>query len=262
MKILITGGVRLGDGDEFVVDYTYDYPDDLIHLVPPQLYRSSRRNHIYWFGYKFNNGIGSKQRTDFINYVKGIGDSVMPDNDLTKFIEYPLGELDKQISMYKIDAFVYPLSGRSQLVKKMMNIIGGYSSHNANRLNFEIVKSAPTDVDFDWELFNSDTEDDPNKQAQMTKYVKEVLLPAIHDLDYFSLAHSVKPKYRKYIKNFLHLSDNDIERFSKMQGKNILVVDDINTSGATLDEILRVLDEVNHDCNIFVYTLIGKDDTK
>lgn len=31
MKRQITGGVRIGDEDQFVVDYTYDYPDDLIH---------------------------------------------------------------------------------------------------------------------------------------------------------------------------------------------------------------------------------------
>lgn len=249
----------MDDDGQFVVDYTYDYPDDLIHLVPPQIYRSSRRNHIYWFGYRFNDGVSSKKRTAFINYVKGIGDNVMPNRDLIQFIEYPLGELHKQISMYKIDAFVYPLSQRSQLVRKMMDVINGYSSRDVNRVNYEIVKSAPTNIEFDWDLFEYDTGDDPNKHDQMKNYVDTVLMPAIHRLDYFSLAHNVKPKYRKYIKNFLHLSDKDIERFAKMQGSNILVVDDINTSGATIDEILRILDEVNHGCNIFVYTLIGND---
>ncbi len=57
------------------------------------------------------------------------------------------------------------------------------------------------------------------------------------------------------------MSDKDIERFAKMQGSNIMVVDDINTSGATLDEILRILDGVNHGFNIFVYTLIGNDNS-
>lgn len=58
--------------------------------------------------------------------------------------------------------------------------------------------------------------------------------------------------------NYLGFSDDrELEKFSKMQGSNILVIDDINTSGSTLNEILRILNKVNHDCNIYVYTLIG-----
>ena len=45
--------------------------------------------------------------------------------------------------------------------------------------------------------------------------------------------------------------------YARAQGQNILVVDDINTSGSTLDEILRVLNRVNRNANIFVFTLIG-----
>lgn len=90
-------------------------------------------------------------------------------------------------------------------------------------------------------------------------YVNNVLLPKVHSLDYFSLAHNVKPKYRGYIKNFIQFQDRDIDKIKKLQeGTNILVVDDINTSGSTLAEIIRQLFALNHSCNIFLYTLIGK----
>jgi predicted amidophosphoribosyltransferase len=120
------------------------------------------------------------------------------------------------------------------------------------------VKSAPIDIEFDFDLLEQDTAYDSNKYNQMREYAESVIVPAIHELDYFSLAKNVKPKYRKYIKNFLNMSDfESIERFSRLHGDNILVVDDINTSGATINEILRILDKINSDCNIFVYTLIG-----
>ena len=51
----------------------------------------------------------------------------------------------------------------------------------------------------------------------------------------------------------------DIEKISKLQnGFNVLIVDDINTTGSTLQEILRQISILNPNCNIYIYTLIGK----
>lgn len=41
---------------------------------------------------------------------------------------------------------------------------------------------------------------------------------------------------------------------SKLKGDKILVVDDINTSGSTLDEILRKISEINKGCEIYLHT--------
>ena len=91
------------------------------------------------------------------------------------------------------------------------------------------------------------------------KYIKKQLIPKLHDLDYFSIAQNVKSKYSPYITGFLNFKNpEDIEKFSKLQGSNILVVDDINTTGSTMHEILRILGNINNDANIYVYTLIGK----
>ena len=112
-------------------------------------------------------------------------------------------------------------------------------------------------IEFDWESFEADYGDDSYRYSQMSDYVKNELLPKIHNLDYFSLAHSVKPKYRRYIKNFLNLDEIQANRLASLKGNNILIVDDINTSGATIDEILRIISLINNSCNIYIYTLIG-----
>ena len=139
MKRYIYDGVRPDDGD-YVFDYLYNLPDDIIEISPPQLFRSSIRNHFYWFGYMFKDSVSSKQRTDFINYIKGIGDHTISDHELTQFIELPLGELDKKVSMYDLDCFVYPVSKRNKLVSKMISVIGDYTSHETKRISFELVK--------------------------------------------------------------------------------------------------------------------------
>ena len=50
------------------------------------------------------------------------------------------------------------------------------------------------------------------------------------------------------------------ELSSMIRQKNVLVVDDVTTSGSTLNEILRSLRIVNDDNNITIFSLIGRKD--
>lgn len=259
MKRYISSGVRSQqDTGDYVFDYTLNLPTDIIDVVPPQLYKSSIKNHIYWFGYQFKETASSKQRSDFIHYIKGLGETRISDHELTQFIELPLGVLDEKFNMYAIDCVVYPISNRSKLVNKIVSVVGSYTSRDKEIASYELVKNTPTEIEFDWKNFELDYGHDKNQYNQMKRYVEDVLLPAIRSLDYFSLAANVKPRYRKYIKNYLgFISQEQLESYARTQGSNILVIDDINTSGSTLDEILRILNAVNHNSNIFVFTLIG-----
>lgn len=69
-----------------------------------------------------------------------------------------------------------------------------------------------------------------------------------HEKDYASY---------KVIKNIPSQMETDIAK-ETINAKNILIIDDINTSGSTLREVLRILNEINSNCNIYIYTLIGK----
>lgn len=91
-------GVRPDDGDN-IFDFRYNLPQDIIKLSPPQLYASAINSRIYWFGYMFGDSVSSEQRTDFINYIKGIGENKIKDYELTQFIEIPLGQLHKEINI-------------------------------------------------------------------------------------------------------------------------------------------------------------------
>ena len=257
MKKLVYSGVRQSDKG-YKIDYTYNYPKDLIDIVEPQLYMSIHDNDVYTFGYRFNDDVDSKSRTEFIRAVKQIGDDPLTDNELEQFIKRPLKYLNNVVNIYQLDCMVYPLSKRSPLVSKIIRCINDITSHEMHRCSFEFVKQAPTNIGFDFESFESDHSEDQGYN-QMLEYVETILIPKLHDLDYFSIAQNVKSKYRPYITGFLDFKDQEsADRFAKLQGANILVVDDINTTGSTLHEILRKLGKINNDSNIYVYTLIGK----
>lgn len=257
MKRLVYVGARRSE-DGFTIDYRYNYPEDLIHIEEPQLYGSVHDNDIYYFGYRFNDSASSKDRTEFIRSVKQIGDNPLTDDQLDQFIKRPLKYLHQKVNIYSIDCMVYPLSNRSPLVTKMIRAINDMTSHEMRRCSFEFVKQAPTNIGFDFESFEADHASDEGYR-DMVKYIKKDLIPKLQQLDYFSIAQNVKSKYRPYITGFLDFSDQEsADRFARLQGSTILVVDDINTTGSTLHEILRKLIKINSDCEIFVYTLIGK----
>lgn len=243
--------------NEFIFNFNNDSNNDIIKLSSYQLKCSEFKNNVYWFGYEFEKSATSEQRAKFINYIKGL-DGNVSENDLRKFIELPLFSLNTKFNIYNIDCFVYPCSKRSQLVNKMIEIIGECTQRDIKRCNFELIKKAPTDIQFDFEYFNSIYQEEQGYQ-QMVKHINEEIMPKIHNLDYFSLAKNVKLKYRPFITNYIGFPNTEkLEQFKKLKGNNILIVDDINTSGSTLNEILRILNKVNQNCKIFIYTLIGK----
>ncbi len=209
MKRYIRSGVQ-AVGDDFVFDFENNSANDIIEVQTPQLFKSSIKNNLYWFGYIFKPDVSSKDRTRFIHYLKGLSQPSIPDSTLQKFIERPLQYLSPEVNLANLDCFVYPLSGRSKLVNTMIKVINEFTGHNTNRVNFEMIKSAPADVEFDWSLFDSEwnTPETQLQYVQMKRYIEDTLLPKIHDQDYFSIAQNVKAKYRRYIKNYLKLNSN------------------------------------------------------
>jgi len=88
------------------------------------------------------------------------------------------------------------------------------------------------------------------------------MMDLIHQKDYFTIAKDVKKsKYRPYIMNFLRFkNDKDKELYSSIREQNILVIDDVTTSGSTLSEILRTLRIINDKNQITIFSLIGRKD--
>lgn len=214
------------------------------------------KGHVYWFGYEVPKEMLPVQRAEFIHYLKWTSERKMPDEELRNFIERPLIELDRMINIYSIECLFYPKSERSPLVGKMIETINDFLPRDVQRKYYELRKTNPADIGFDWNMFESEIVSGTNRYGQMASYVMEQLIPKIKNLEYFSMAESVKVKYRRYIKDFLIFSESDVDGLKRYNGKNILVVDDINTSGATLNEIIRMVRKINPDSKIYIYTLI------
>ena len=247
------------NGKTFDVNFFDTTDNDIIDIAIPQIKQSKFDNNIYFFGYKFKEDVSSKIRTKFIHWIKGLDESKPDESTVENLIALPITELNKLENLSTFSCTLYPRSNRSDLTRLIQRCIL-YQLPRMNIQTFELVKSLPQDVTFDWKLFNANYNGEigDNRYNLIKEHINNQLLPTIHSLDYFSLAQSVKYKYRPYITNYLDFENEEQkELFRSLNGGNILILDDVNTSGSTLREILRIIKVLAPDSKIYIFTLIG-----
>ena len=133
----------------------------------------------------------------------------------------------------------------------------------------QLVKALPSNIAFDTDAYARQYLDDvlENGRPRYTQAQKDEVLASIgkmmdliHSKDYFTIAKDVKKsKLRPYMLQFLRFaSETDKELCASIRHQNILVIDDITTSGSTLNEILRTLRILNEDNSITIFSLIGR----
>lgn len=249
-------GITTNDS-EYVFDYTKDDDSDLINMVEYKIYKSKINDKIYYFGYKFTDSSSKKERTEFINFIKGYGDKCIKPKELQRFIDRPLNELNKSIGLGNIDVIVYPESQKNTLNQSIIKSVTNFMPRNKEYGSYSMVKKLPQEITFDYNSFEADKGGKDSQSYKDSIPNIEKMMKNINSLDYFHIAQDVKTKYRPYIQNYLQPKTEFSENI--LNAKNILIVDDINTSGSTLREVLRILTEINSRANILIYTLIGKD---
>ena len=260
-------GVTFDDKEKkFVFDFEHDGAEDIVSLTGNG-YQIEAFGKCFYYGYEFSEQVESKVRTAFIKYVKFT--EVLQDSpDLTNFIKKAVDNLHKKINLYNYDMVVMPQS-KSQVNQYMMRYIYRFAQPTLYKMT--LVKALPSNISFDMKAYEEQYLDDvlENGMPRYTQAAKEqakssinTMLEMIHKKDYFTIAKDVKKsRLRPYIMNFLRFeSEEERELCSKIRQQNVLVIDDVTTSGSTLNEILRTLRILNEDNEITVFSLIGRKD--
>lgn len=251
----IIEGVRPDKDSEFIIDMNSDFNDDIIDTVlSDDIKIKSISENTYWFGYEFKPNVSSSTRTKFINWLKSIK---FETQELDNFLSRPLYYLFNEIGAPDFDLIISPKSERSKLVSFILSAIYRITPRSTKRESIEVIKNLPGDISFDYNGLRDWCNYD-YQYRECKKYIDTELMPKIKSLEYFSMAQNVPSKYRKFITDFLTIGEYESDAIRQIQKGNILIVDDINTSGSTIDEIVRIIKTVNKDCKIYIFTLIGK----
>jgi hypoxanthine-guanine phosphoribosyltransferase len=218
------------------------------------LYETKKFENVYWFGYKFKDSVDSKTRAEFIRFLRGLSERKFYAEDKRIFVEKPLAELSKKASIRDIDCIIYPHSKRSDLNTFQCKTVSKY--FNGEPISIELIKSEVKRVGFDYKKYFKDNSNKFVNEAFKKVAVKSIddMMERIHKSDYFSIAE-LKTKYRHYIKNYLEFKDDTINLNNY---KKALIIDDIATTGATLDHIISICKTLNPDIGLYIYSIIGK----
>ena len=260
-------GVTFDDTEKkFMFDFEHDGAEDIVSLTGNG-YQVEAFGKCFYYGYEFSDQVDGSVRSAFIKYVKFTED-LQENPDLTHFIKKAIDNLDKQINLYDYDLVVMPESS-SKVNQYMLRYIYRFAQPTLRKM--ELVKSLPASISFDMDAYEQSYLNDvlENGRPRYTEAQKEEvkksindMLDLIHQKDYFTIAKDVKKsRFRPYMMNFLRYATNeDKELCSKIRQQNVLVIDDVTTSGSTLNEVLRTLRILNEDNDIRIFSLIGRKD--
>jgi hypothetical protein len=252
--------------EQFVFDFEYDGKDDIVSLTGNG-YQVEAFGKCFYYGYEFSDQVDGAVRTAFIKHVK-FSECLQDNQDLTQFIKKAVDNLNRRINLYDYNLVVMPESS-SQVNQYMLRYIYRFAQPSLYKM--ESVKALPSSISFDMDAYEQQYLDDvlENGRPRYTQAQKEEvkqsirqMVDLIHKKDYFTIAKDVKKsRFRPYIMHFLKFaSEDDKELCRQIRRQNVLIVDDVTTSGSTLNEILRTLRILNEDNDIRVFSLIGRKD--
>lgn len=250
----------------FVFDFEHDGSEDIVSLTGSG-YQVEAFGRCFYYGYEFAEQVDGATRTAFIKHVK-FSEPINDNPDLSKFIRNAVDNLSHQINLYDYNLVVMPES-TSKVNQYMLRYIYRFAQPTLRKM--ELVKTLPANISFDMDAFEQQYLDDvlENGRARYTEaQKKEVrqsisqMLDLIHKKDYFTIAKDVKKsRFRPYMMQFLKFANEaDKELCSCIRKQNVLIIDDVTTSGSTINEILRTLRILNEDNDIAIFSLIGRKD--
>lgn len=250
----------------FVFDFEHDGKDDVVSLTGDG-YQVEAFGRCFYYGYEFSDQVDGNVRSAFIKHVK-FTDDLQNNPDLTMFIKKAIDQLNRRINLYDYNLVVMPESS-SKVNQYMLRYIYRFAQPMLRKM--ELIKALPASISFDMDAFEQSYLDDVLEngrprytQAQKDEVKQSItkMLDLIHQKDYFTIARDVKKsRFRPYMVNFLRFdTEQDKELCATIRKQNILVMDDVTTSGSTLNEILRVLRILNEDNEVAIFSHIGRKD--
>jgi hypothetical protein len=192
--------------------------------------------------YSIFNYLSSPEATKLLSSIKGKGPYKVNPKQLDTFLIQTALASKSIIEKLKPDVIIYPKSS-STLVADFAKKIG--EKHDIKIINDAFFKKVlnPEDIEPlintshpDWEKFSSEHPGEVKKlKMSLSKMIKD------HGGN-LELKKMYKP-YMKFIKNFIEMQDA-YEILEAVIEKNVLVLDDVLSSGSTMLEMIRQIAEM------------------
>lgn len=258
---MLLEGIRF-ENDEVIFDFSQDQPDDIIPLKL-QKYNSklvSMNKMPTYYAYRVNTKYKSKIQNDpriaaVRDAIKGV--NVNP-NDFTQLITKAFINFDTNINkLSSYDLIVLPQSS-SQLLARVVEALGRKYGTAIEVLDSAFVKNKITDITVDPDVIQSVRKKHGDKKAaSIRKRYEELIDDAEVDGEFKMKRIPTKHGFRRGIVNFLKVNDHRQDAiFKQVYGGKILIIDDIITSGSTMVEMNRLLENLGAE-EVHCFGILG-----
>lgn len=261
MKNVVVEGVEFDPSENsFSFDFNVDGENSIVRLKE-EIYQIREYLPCTYFGYTFAEDVDKSLKPKFIDAIKypnQASGAKISEDDLDRFLNNAISRLNSKVGLANYDAIVYPQSS-SKLNKILLEKISDISM-SKDYATFEIVKDLPKNISIDVDRYLAVNHTLEKDQQSVIDRISEIERN-IRKLDYLKLGKDVKPKYRKFLRNFYRFkSDEDKKTFKALSDQSkILVLDDVATTGSTLKYVLNAIRIVNNveDSKIAIFCVLG-----
>lgn len=245
--ISIYGGVRLSEDIGYDFDFNKDEDDDIVKLTKQHINKTRFNGKIRYFGYKVEQTVDKVIRNQFLSWIKFTegclhpGVEAMLDRCVEEFCENNDVPYD----------LIIPVASSSELTSILAKKVS--DAFHSKILKTDKLEISNLRLDREkviTELHKAGASD--NYIENLIKYIQSRYIDPQRQKGEFSIK-AIKPQYRKWISPMFKFSD--VPDFSSV--KNILIVDETFTSGASVNQIVALLNISGFDGNIDIFTLLN-----
>lgn len=257
----IYGGISIKD-NQVQFNWTSDDSNDVIHLVQDCSGEFDDDGVRYFYGYEYTPHAKGEDKRIFRKYIKSLstdGDTGLYSENIDEFVENAVVKFDSACPLSSFGATVHVESNKEiSLVDVMWGYLWEYM-HNVD-MEFELVKEAYDNVRFDTAKAFQALIDSGMSESQAKRTVTKVNI-RFNDFKaqgkLFQMKAFVPREIRSGFTNFLKFKSEEERRaYEALQGTNVLIFDDLLTSGATIKEVIRYLKAIHDKNTLTVFVLV------
>lgn len=258
---MLIEGIRF-ENNQVIFDFTSDRTDDIIPLKL-QKYNSkfvSMNNIPTYYAYRVNPAFkGDIQKDTRISAIRDAIKHVQIDQtDFIKFISKAFINFDMNVDrLSSYDLIVLPQSS-SPLLVQVVESLGRKYGTAVEVIDNAFVKNKITDITVDPQVIQRIRDKNGDKKADyIAKRYADLIKSAEVNGEFKMKKIPTDKGFRRGIINFLHINDNRKDAILKqVYGGKILIIDDIITSGTTMVEMKRLLDDLGAE-TVNLFCILG-----
>lgn len=235
------------EDDEFGFDWEEDDEDDIILLKSNAIHINRASNPIHYYGYEFNwdSEYTRRLKNRLIKYIK----SNVDDENVLYLIRDCVDAFNNRINLEQFDYMVVVPSS-SRINKTISSEIG--NMYNIPQIPMSKIKAS--EMKIDWEKIKSETT--PLEYAALKQQINQIAKSFGSQSEDASIT-KIKPKFRKYIEPIIRADKESIDNIGKLVlSKHILVIDDVKTTGHSVGDVMKVVNDLGYKGDYTLLTLI------